>query len=194
MNGRPSAAEVVTRLAGRPASLNEVSRSPDEGGIPEEAGLYAWWVQRGAIPEVPFVPHPTEPETGLLYVGISPRDEQSSMNLRDRVVRNHIGGNTGSSTLRFVLASLLMEGMGLKPLRMKTKVVLSGSDNSRLRDWQVKHLRLTWCEREAPWKVELEVIRAMRPPLNSRGNSAHEFRATVASRRAAFREAALSRR
>ena len=171
-------------------AIEEVKRSPDTGGIPDAPGIYAWWMNRDAIPGVPFVPHPLVADVGLLYVGVSPRDARSSQKLRGRVVNNHIGGNIGSSTFRFVLASLLMDELSLKPFRTKTKVVLSAADNSLLRDWQSHHVGLTWCEREAPWEIEGGVIRAMKPPLNSRDNELHEFHARVTASRASLRAAA----
>jgi hypothetical protein len=72
------------------------------------------------------------------------------------------------------------------------RIVLDPADNERLRDWQLRHLRLTWSERERPWEVEAGVIALMQPPLNSAGNSAHPFFERVKSARAAFRAAATS--
>lgn len=154
-------------------------------------GFYAWWVKQGALTGVPGRPHPTEPELHLLYVGISPRDAASQQNLRARLLDNHIGGNTGSSTFRFVLASLLLSELDLHPRKKAKKVVLDREDNVRLREWQTENLRLTWCERHAPWEIEGQVIAEMKPPLNAAGNNAHPFYATVKGSRAAFRAAAI---
>lgn len=163
---------------------------PSEGGAPAAEGFYAWWVKRGALPDVPEKPHRADPELQLLYVGISPVSASSAQNLRARVLDNHIGGNTGSSTFRFVLASLLLSKLKLRPRKTATKVVLDKKDNARLREWQAENLRLTWCERPAPWEIEGSVIGEMKPPLNAAGNSAHPFYATVKASRAAFRAAA----
>jgi hypothetical protein len=74
--------------------------------------------------------------------------------IRSRVLGQHVHGNTSSSTFRFVLASLLREELALTPRTAASKVVLDREDNARLREWQLQHLSLTWCERERPWEVE----------------------------------------
>ena len=76
------------------------------------------------------------------------------------------------------------------PRRSATKVVLDREDNARLREWQLAHLYLTWCERERPWEVEGAVVALMEPALNSAGNSVHPFYPRVSSARSAFRAAA----
>jgi hypothetical protein len=106
------------------------------------------------------------------------------------VLGQHVRGNTSASTFRFVLASLLRQELALTPRLAGSKVVLDPNDNERLRDWQLRHLRLTWAERERPWEVEGQVIGRMEPPLNSAGNRAHPFYPRVSSARAAFRAAA----
>jgi hypothetical protein len=110
--------------------------------------------------------------------------------LRGRLLDNQIGGNTNSSTFRFALASLLYVELDLRPQRSSKKIVLSATDNARLRQWQVENLGLTWTERAAPWEIEGGVIREMAPPLNIAGNSQHPFHATIRASRAAFRAAA----
>ncbi len=79
----------------------------------------------------------------------------------------NVRGNISSSTFRFVLASLLLDELELKPRATIKKVVLDANDNVRLRQWQVTHLSVTWCERPQPWDVEDAVIALMQPPLNS---------------------------
>jgi hypothetical protein len=71
-----------------------------------------------------------------------------------------------------------------------SKVVLDLDDNARLREWQLEHLSLTWCERGRPWEVEAGVIALMQPPLNSAGNRDHASHPRVSAARAAFRAAA----
>jgi hypothetical protein len=153
-------------------------------------GFYAWWVTRGAIAEAPHHAHPLDEELGLLYVGISPARPSSRGTIRSRVLGQHVRGNTSSSTFRFVLASLLREELALTPRRTASKVALDLDDNARLREWQLGHLSLTWCERERPWEVEAGVIALMRPPLNSAGNRDHPSHPRVGAARAAFRAAA----
>ena len=183
-------AEVVARaLTSDPVGLAGALGPADAGGVPGAPGFYAWWAPRGAI-DVPHHPHPVDADLGLLYVGISPARPSSAGTIRSRIVGQHVGGNTSSSTFRFVLAALLFEELGLTPRKTKTKVVLDSEDNARLRVWQFEHLSLTWCVRGRPWEVEGEVIALMEPPLNSAGNSAHPFHARVSSARATFRAAA----
>ena len=177
---------VIKRLKESPVSV-EAAVLPPPQGLPSAGGFYAWWVKRGALADVPQNPHPADPSSLLLYVGISPARESSSQTVRGRVIGNHINGNTGSSTFQFVLASFLMSSLELHPRTKGTKIGLDDGDNQRLRDWQYDNLRLTWCERDQPWEVEHSVIEAMKPPLNSAGNSSHPFYATVKAKRAAFR-------
>lgn len=184
-------AEVVACLERAPIGLDVATTAAEDGGVPATDGFYAWWVRRGALSGVPERAHPTEPDLDLLYVGISPASASSTQNLRARLLDNHIGGNTGSSTFRFALASLLLSELNLRPRKTATKVVLDKDDNIRLRQWQSKNLRLTWCERPDPWEIEGEVIAAMKSPLNAAGNSAHPFYETIKSSRAAFRAAAI---
>jgi hypothetical protein len=108
--------------------------------------------------------------------------------LRSRILDHHVGGNTGSSTFRFTLASVLRDELTLIPRRTLKK--LDRADNDRLRDWQREHLAVTWCVRPEPWLAEREVIARIRPPLNAAGNSAHPFHPTLVAARAAFRAAA----
>jgi len=55
-------------------------------------------------------------ELSLLYVGISPVREASRRTIRSRVIGNHLNGNVGSSTFRFILAALLIDALELRPL------------------------------------------------------------------------------
>jgi hypothetical protein len=105
--------EVITQLTSIPKSLKEAT---GVSGLPHEPGLYAWWTVPGSIPDVPHCPHPTLPNLDLFYVGISPSSAKSSQNLRKRVAGNHITGNTGGSTFRLTLASLLFETMAWQPV------------------------------------------------------------------------------
>lgn len=139
---------------------------------------------------MPHVPHPSEPELGLFYVGISPRDAASRATVRSRVIGQHLGGNIGSSTFRYVLSALLRDTLSLRPLKRGTKLALEPADSDRLWQWQRHHLRLTWCSYARPWEIESDVISVMHPPLNSAGNATHPFFPYVRRARAALREAA----
>ena len=117
-----------------PVPLRNALRRSDEGGVPAEPGCYAWWVEPGALPGVPPAPHPVEPWS-LLYVGIAPGNERSAATLRSRVLNNHVRGNVGSSTFRFVLASMLFEVKGWRPTHSRSRPSLHPADNLALREW-----------------------------------------------------------
>lgn len=161
--------------------------------LPDRSGVYAWWTDKGAIPGVPSEPHPREGDLQLFYVGIAPRDARSSATLKTRIVSNHLGGNTGSSTFRFALAALLIDTLRLTPHHTTTKYVLPTAQNQALSTWQREHLKLSWVEHDAPWSIEGEIIAALRPPLNLAGNAAHPFHSTLSQARDRFRTAAHDR-
>ncbi len=177
--------ETINALLQRPVGVDVARRS-----LPDLAGIYAWWTDRESIPGVPECPHPDDAALQLFYVGIAPRDSSSSATLKSRVVKNHLSGNTGASTFRFTLASLLMESLGLAPEQTKTRAVLSKSQNQALSEWQKRHLRLTWAEHDRPWLIEDAVISRLEPPLNLAGNASHPFHPQLTQARARFREAA----
>ena len=66
----------------------------------------------------------------LLYVGLAPGKAGSIATIRSRVTRNHLRGNTGSSTFRLSMASLLFERDGWRPEQRKKKAVLTREDNA----------------------------------------------------------------
>jgi hypothetical protein len=178
---------IVAELRGPPIPTAEA-----KGLLPAEPGFYAWWVQPDAIPSVPNTAHPSSPWS-LFYVGIAPGRDGSSATLASRIGGQHIGGNTGSSTFRLSLASLLFEDMGWQPLRRQKKVVLSSADNTVLRQWQEEHAALRWAVVRDPWSGDTEaaVIKAMMPPLNLAANAAHPFHSTMSDARRRFHTAAI---
>jgi hypothetical protein len=75
-----------------------------------EGGLLRMVVRAGRAPtDPPHTGHPSAVFT-LLYVGVAPRDAVSNARLGSRLCGQHLGGNVGSSTFRFGLASLLRAG------------------------------------------------------------------------------------
>ncbi len=186
-------AETVEALRTTPVELRQARMAAQDGGLPAEAGFYAWWAPVGAIPGVPLISHPRDAVLGLFYVGISPARATSSQTIRARVVNNHLSGNLGSSTFRLTLAALLLDSLDLHPEKTRTKVVLPGSENQRLSDWQETNLRLTWSVCPEPWLIEGVVIDAMSPPLNLAENHAHPFYQTVSKARRNLRASATER-
>lgn len=178
---------IVEALRGNPVDLVTARKPATDGGLPPEAGFYAWWTKRESIPGVPTNPHPSTPSLDLFYVGIAPVGPTSSSNLRSRVIGNHMSGNTGSSTFRLTLAALLLDALDLHPRRAAKKVVLAADENASLSRWQEEHLSLTWCVSPDPWDGEDDVIELMAPPLNLAGNSRHPFHPTLTAARSSFR-------
>jgi hypothetical protein len=179
---------IVAALTSGPQRTVTEAKAPD--GIPANPGFYAWWETPNAIPGMPAPPHPVAP-LALLYVGIAPRDEYSSARLRSRLCRQHIGGNVGSSTFRFGLASLLWRHEGWQPrIAPSGKYRLERVHNAELSAWQNAHLRLSWTVIEKPWRLESAVIRAMQPPMNRDHNQAHSFFRAMGQIRDEFRAAA----
>lgn len=190
---------IVKALYGAPVSPAVARRRPDDGGLVEAPGFYAWWLVPDALPGVPPQPHPRDgTDLDLLYVGIAPNSAKSQRTVRSRVLDNHLGGNIGSSTFRYSLAALLMDAESFQPTMKKTekatKYQLSREDNRRLSDWQQMSLFLTWCEQPEPWKGKLEkrVIAAMQPPLNLAENQSHPFHEVLSKARGRLRDAARS--
>jgi GIY-YIG catalytic domain len=158
--------------------------------IPSEPGFYAWWVVSGAIPGIPAPSHPSQPFE-LLYVGIAPRDANSGSSLRSRLCRQHIGGNVASSTFRFGLGALLWEREGWTPRRSQSgQYRLDPTDNAALSKWQLDYLRLQWFVITEPWRLERDVIKAMKPPMNRDHNHNHPFFEGMGGARDRFRETA----
>jgi hypothetical protein len=180
----------ISALIRAPVELTVVRAPETEGGIPALPGLYAWWVKAGALPVVPPMPHPSAPGWNLLYIGIAPRNDLSPTTIRSRVLTQHLGGSTGSSTFRLSLAALLIDTLAFHPVRRKNDFVLPRAENVKLSEWQREHLRLTWVAQPAPWTIEPLVIAALNPPLNLDHNSAHPFHRTMTAARARFRAAA----
>jgi GIY-YIG catalytic domain-containing protein len=160
-------------------------------GLRPEPGFYAWWERPGAVPGVPAPPHPALP-VALLYVGIAPRDAVSNARLRSRLCGQHIGGNVGSSTFRFGLASLLWRHEDWQPrISLSGKYRLDRTDNGALSAWQRSHLFLSWLVVEKPWRFEDAVIWSMGPPMNRDHNQHHPFYVSMGRARDEFRAAAM---
>lgn len=183
------AQQIADALQGSPVATPEVSWQ-----LPDVGGFYAWWVKPDALAIVPTTPYPDAGPYGLLYVGIAPGRPGSSATIKSRVTGNHLKGNTGSSTFRFGLASLLFESENWTPLRRRKKVVLANADNAALSRWQAANTALTWVECLEPWQrsLEADVIRMMRPPMNREHNQTHPFYESMGEARDRFRGAATS--
>jgi hypothetical protein len=161
---------LIEKLTGAPVPVATARLSAAEGGAPAMPGFYAWWLKdRRALPDV------FGGDNGLLYVGIAPRDADSSETIRSRVVRKHLGNAIGSSTFRFTLAALLWEGKHWNPETRGTKVALPPQECIALTAWMAEHLDVSWVEAQGPWDYECRLIEALQPPLNGQHNGKHPF-------------------
>ena len=184
-----SAESVVAALRDVPTSAAELS----DVILPAAPGFYGWWIRPGALSDVPATRYAEAAPWELLYVGIAPGKPGSAATIRSRVTRNHLGGNTGSSTFRFSMASLLFERDGWRPEQRKKKVVLTREDNASLSRWMREQLALTWTEQTDPWRepLEAQVIRLLRPPINLDHNQTHPFYKRMKAARERFKVAAV---
>jgi hypothetical protein len=187
--------EIVARLLAAPLATTArigCGRGAT-AGAPSKEGYYAWWCDPDAAPtHAPHTAHPSAPFV-LLYVGLAPRDAASAARLRSRLCRQHLGGNAGSSTFRFGLASLLWSRQGWNPcLSGSGKPRLLRAENAALSAWQAAHLRACWTKEEKPWRHEGQVIRLMRPPMNRDHNELHPYYESMGKARDRFRAEAAA--
>jgi hypothetical protein len=190
MSSLPDANAVASGLQAEPAAVADEQFDVFGEDLPAEPGFYAWWAPRNALPRVPTVPNPIKEYLTLLYVGISPARPSSRGTIRSRVKGNHLRGNVGSSTFRFILAALLVDELELRPFMRGAKIALPPTANKDLSEWMQANLHLTTYVRPEPWMIEDAVVARLGPPLNSAGNSAHPFRSQVRAARTSFRERA----
>jgi hypothetical protein len=194
--GRPDRA----RSNGARPSRSPCSVDPDadamaagpqqNGGMPADRGLYAWWSPPGALPGISGSTLASHGELELIYVGICPDKESGTQSMRDRVLRDH-GRRTRRSTVRRALASFLWERAGWDlATTADGRPTLDRRSEAELTAWMLTHLYLTWVSDPRPWEREAGVIASLLPPLNSDMNSPHPLYSLVASRREAWAAAA----
>jgi hypothetical protein len=134
--------------------------------LPLQGGVYAWWVTPGQLPGIKGPRHVSGGRE-LLHVGAAPGRAGSSATLR-QIIGHHLGTNIGND-FRFALAALLHEREGWSPVARGGLPRLSAEDAGRLREWQEKHLRLTWRVQPEPWLTEAALVETLAPPLNLAG-------------------------
>jgi hypothetical protein len=105
--------------------------------------------------------------------------------------------STRFSGLRRTLAALLLEELQLLPGVTATKGLkfsLSEPYESRLTQWMLSNLTVTWVVHHDPASIEAEIIRELVPPLN--GTFAHSgpYWSHTAQLRSDTHAAALARR
>lgn len=177
----PSATEVIATLtsaAPRPASALV------RADLPAASGLYAWWIPPNVMPSLQrdgAEALSVRKDLLLLYVGIS-------SDLRQRLWRNHINGNTRGSTLRRTLASLVTPSdlAGTGGATTATAAWTAESEMALTR-WIKAHLCMTWAVHPMPKAVEADVIGTMRPPCNLDHNVGHPNHASLSAARTTWR-------
>jgi hypothetical protein len=164
--------------------------------VPAKRGVYAWYFS--AIPNgVPTDGCLSVTGHTLLYVGISPKNESSSQNLRKRITY-HYRGNAEGSTLRLTLGVLLAQqsDFPLRRVGSGNRMTLTHLGEQWLDQWMAEHAKICWVEDTAPWVLEDELLRQVSLPLNLQGNSHHGFSARLSELRqkakAAARETAVA--
>ena len=102
----------------------------------------------------------------LIYTGIA------GTSIRERIWRNHLGGNAGHSTLRLTLGCLF--GYTFIPRDKKDPdnghVRFNEDDERELTAWMKKNLIFHYLPCDTPKVVEGELIGQFNPPLNLSGN------------------------
>jgi hypothetical protein len=147
------------------------------------SGVYAWFFKE--IPEiVPTDGCVTKDGLTLLYVGISPKNERSSQNIRKRI-KSHYQGNAEGSTLRLTLG-VLLEGKSGFPLRRAgsgKRMTLTHVGEQWLDAWMQENALVCWVEHSDPSALEREILKSFSLPLNLQDNQDHPFWAKLSDLR-----------
>ncbi|MDM7990725.1 GIY-YIG nuclease family protein [Arthrobacter sp. zg-Y877] len=155
---------------------------------PRAHGIYAWWMNQGAVPGLSGLTHPVDPSLELLYIGIASRTS-SSLYAR---LSTHLTKTSRRSTLRLSLASVLAARQGWTASFVSGRPALNPGFENDLTQFIHNSLSLSWIQHSAPRDVEEQMIQRLQPPLNLDGNSAHPAYTYVKTARAAFRATAYS--
>ena len=158
--------------------------------IPAKRGVYAWYFS--SIPDgVPTDGCLSVHGHTLLYVGISPKNDSSTQDLRKRI-SYHYRGNAEGSTLRLTLG-VLLGGQNDFPLRRVgsgNRMTLTHLGEQWLDQWLAQNARVCWVEHPQPWVLEDELLREVSLPLNLQGNAHHGFSPRLSEMRLAAKAAA----
>lgn len=143
--------------------------------IPAVRGVYAWYF-KGTPPSVPTEGCLTKDGHTLLYVGISPKNDTSSENLRKRVTY-HFRGNAEGSTLRLTLGALLapISDYPLRRVGSGSRMTLTHLGEQWLDEWMAENAKVCWVEHPQPWVLEDKLLKSLSLPLNLQGNAHHPF-------------------
>jgi len=151
---------------------NEVCSRPNP--IPAEPGAYACYFK--SIPDrVPTQDCIRFGNLSLLYIGISPAQEQSKSHIRNRI-RTHYTRNASASTLRFTLGCLLADYLNIQLRRTgRTERLTFGKGEQQLSEWMAENMFVIWKACNQPWLHEVDLINSASLPLNLEHNKNHHF-------------------
>ena len=143
--------------------------------VPQDRGLYAWFFKK-IPPSVPIDGCVVKDGMTLLYVGISPKNETSTQNLRKRIT-NHYRGNAEGSTLRLTLGTLLLEqsDFPLRRVGSGKRMTFTHLGEQWLDEWMDENAFVAWVKHQAPWEVESEIFEDLSLPLNIQDNDHNSF-------------------
>lgn len=175
--------ETVERVLNLPTVFSRAEVLSKPSPVPTERGLYVWYFR-----DIPGVT-PTDgcivkEGLALLYAGISPKNDESRENLRNRVTY-HYRGNAEGSTLRLTLGVLLADESGFPLSRVGTRkrMTFTHLGEQWLDQWMEENAYVSWLEHPSPWTVENQIIDSLSLPLNIQGNTRHPFVDTLSSLR-----------
>lgn len=151
--------------------------------VPQEPGLYAWFFKQIPL-GVPADGCRKKDDKTLLYVGISPKNEESTQDLRKRIT-THFRGNAEGSTLRLTLGTLLVEESHypLRRVGSGKRMTFTHSGEQWIDAWMSNNAYVCWVKHPAPWEVEREIIETTSLPLNIRDNEHHPFSLELSRKR-----------
>ena len=158
-------------------SRSEVLSKPSP--VPAERGLYAWFFK-----EVPGITSMdgciVKDNLTLLYVGISPKNDTSTQNLRKRITY-HYRGDAEGSTLRQTLGVLLTKESDYPMRRVGRgkRMTFTHLGKGWLDDWMESNAFVCWVTHPSPWEIEREIIESVSLPLNIQHNKHHPFSKTL---------------
>ena len=132
--------------------------------VPAVRGVYAWYFKEPP-PMVPTDGCLTKDGHTLLYVGISPKNDSSSENLRKRV-SYHFRGNAEGSTLRLTLGTLLapLSDFPLRRVGSGNRMTLTHLGERWLDGWMADNAKVCWVEHPQPWVLEDELLKSLSLP------------------------------
>ncbi len=143
--------------------------------VPAVSGAYAWFFREipGITPTTGCI---TKDGLTLLYVGISPKNERSSENLRKRITY-HYRGNAEGSTLRLTLGVLLVgkSFFQLRRVGSGKRMTFTHFGEQWLDSWMEKNAFVCWVEHPSPWDLEQKLLETLSLSLNIQDNQYHPF-------------------